>query len=168
MALTVDEILEKIGSLGLYQIRLIFILSYIEWFNITFQIMVPTFLSAEPKWMCVPHLNNTACNFTGEFTAVDKRRCDMPREAWTFTDDFTSVVTEVCSLLNVQHHRSCCYIFLKRQIVERLICAQGKTYQATCHFSHLTDLFVTSLLLFEIFNHGAISIQPQIPVGTFQ
>ncbi|XP_020616372.1 organic cation transporter protein-like isoform X1 [Orbicella faveolata] len=94
MALTVDEVLEKIGSLGLYQIRLIFILSYIEWFNITFQIMVPTFLSAEPKWMCVPHLNNTACNFTGEFTAVDKRRCDMPREAWTFTDDFTSVVTE--------------------------------------------------------------------------
>ena len=95
MALTVDEVLEKIGSMGLYQIRLIFILSYIEWFNITFQVMVPTFISAEPKWMCVPHVNNTACNFTGEFTAVDKRRCDMPREAWTFTDDFTSVVTQV-------------------------------------------------------------------------
>ena len=95
MALTVDEVLEKIESMGLYQIRLIFILSYIEWFNITFQVMVPTFISAEPKWMCVPHVNNTACNFTGEFTALDKRRCDMPREAWTFTDDFTSVVTQV-------------------------------------------------------------------------
>lgn len=105
MALTVDEMLEKIGSMGLYQIRLIFILSYIEWFNITFQVMVPTFISAEPKWMCVPQVNNTACNFTGEFTAVDKRRCDMPREAWTFTDDFTSVVTRVCSLLNVQYRR---------------------------------------------------------------
>lgn len=93
MALTVDEVLEKIGSMGLYQIRLIFILSYIEWFNITFQVMVPTFITAEPKWMCVPHVNNTACNFTGEFTALDKRRCGMPREAWTFTDDFTSVVT---------------------------------------------------------------------------
>ena len=30
MALTVDDILEKIGSLGLYQLRLIFILSYIQ------------------------------------------------------------------------------------------------------------------------------------------
>ncbi|XP_078378347.1 organic cation transporter protein-like [Oculina patagonica] len=93
MALSVDDMLEKIGSLGLYQLRLIFILSYIEWFNMTFQVMVPTFISAEPKWTCVSHENNTACNFTGEFTALDKRRCDMPREAWTFTDDFTSVVT---------------------------------------------------------------------------
>ena len=38
MALTVDDILERIGSLGLYQIRLILILSYIEWFNMTFQV----------------------------------------------------------------------------------------------------------------------------------
>ncbi|XP_078378344.1 organic cation transporter protein-like [Oculina patagonica] len=93
MGLTVDEVLEKIGSLGFYQIRLIVIISYIEWFVITFQVMVPTFLAAEPKWTCVSHVNNTACNFTGEFTAVDDRRCDMPREAWKFADDFTSVVT---------------------------------------------------------------------------
>ena len=106
MVLTVDEVLEKIGSMGLYQIRLIFILSYIEWFNGTLQIMAPTFISAEPKWMCVPHVNNTACNFTGEFTAVDKRRCHMPREAWTFTDDFTSVVTQV----RIRIERSCCFV----------------------------------------------------------
>ena len=37
MALTVDDILEKIGSLGLYQLRLIFILSYIE-FAMTLQV----------------------------------------------------------------------------------------------------------------------------------
>ena len=96
MALTVDEVLEKIGSMGLYQIRLIFILSYIEWFNMTFQVMVPTFISAEPKWMCAG--NTSACNFTGQFTAVDDRRCHMPREAWKFADDFTSVVTRVNKL----------------------------------------------------------------------
>ena len=98
MALTVDEVLERIGSMGFYQIRLLLIISYAEWFDFTFQVMVPTFIAAEPKWKCVPYVNNTACNFTGEFTAVDKRRCDMPREAWTFTDDFTSVVTQVNNL----------------------------------------------------------------------
>ena len=37
MALTVDDTLERIGSLGLYQLRLIFILSYIE-FAMTLQV----------------------------------------------------------------------------------------------------------------------------------
>ena len=36
-----DDMLEKIGSLGLYQIRLIFILSYMEWVNMTFQVSSP-------------------------------------------------------------------------------------------------------------------------------
>ena len=98
MALTVDEVLERIGSMGFYQIQLLLIMSYVEWFVLTFQVMVPTFIAAEPKWMCAPQVNNTACNFTGEFTAVDKRRCDMPRKAWVFTDDFTSVVTQVNKL----------------------------------------------------------------------
>ena len=93
MALTVDDVLEKIGSMGLYQIRLILILSYIEMINMTFQVMVPTFIAAEPKWMCAGV--NSHCNFTGEFDATDKRRCKMPREAWEFADDFTSVVTRV-------------------------------------------------------------------------
>ena len=128
MALTVDEVLEKIGSLGLYQLRLIFILSYIEWFNITFQVMVPTFISAEPKWMCVPHVNNTACNFTGEFTANDKRRCKMPREAWKFTDDFTSVVTLVNNLHLIQNHSlraGSPREKMKRRREERRACSQA-------------------------------------------
>lgn len=96
MALTVDQILERIGSLGFYQIRLIAILSYIEWFNITFQVMVPTFIAAEPNWMCVA--NHRSCNLTGEFKPGDDlyiKRCDMPRDSWKFADDYTSVVTEV-------------------------------------------------------------------------
>ncbi|PFX33207.1 Solute carrier family 22 member 5 [Stylophora pistillata] len=57
--------------------------------------MVPTFIAAEPKWMCVA--NHRSCNLTGEFKPGDelyKKRCDMPREAWKFADDYTSVVTE--------------------------------------------------------------------------
>ena len=96
MPLTVDQILERIGSLGFYQIRLIVILSYIEWFNITFQVMVPTFIAAEPKWMC--EANHISCNLTGEYKPGDDlydKRCDMPRDAWKFADDYTSVVTQV-------------------------------------------------------------------------
>lgn len=95
MALTVDQVLERIGSLGFYQIRLIFILGYIEWFNITFQVLVPTFIAAEPNWLCVA--NHSSCNLTGEFKPGDKlynERCDMPRDAWKFADGFTSVVTQ--------------------------------------------------------------------------
>ena len=96
MALTVDQVLDRIGSLGLYQIRLIFILSYIEWVNITWQILVPTFIAAEPNWLC--ETNHSACNLTGEFKPGDKlydERCKMPREAWKFAEGYTSVVTQV-------------------------------------------------------------------------
>lgn len=95
MALTVDQVLERIGSLGFYQIRLIFILSYVEWFNITFQVMVPSFIAAEPRWLCVA--NHSSCNLTGEFKPGDKlynERCDMPRDAWKFANGYTSVVTQ--------------------------------------------------------------------------
>ena len=55
--------------------------------------MVPTFIAAEPRWMCAG--NSSACNFTGSFKPSDDRRCSMPRDAWKFADDFTSVVTRV-------------------------------------------------------------------------
>ena len=96
MALTVDQVLERIGSLGLYQIRLIFILGYIEWVNITWQVLLPSFIAAEPKWLCVA--NQSTCNLTGSFKPGDKlydKRCNMSRDAWKFADDFTSVVTQV-------------------------------------------------------------------------
>ncbi|XP_022803502.1 solute carrier family 22 member 15-like [Stylophora pistillata] len=93
MALSMDEVLEKIGSMGWYQIRLIFILSYIEMINMTYQVILPSFTSAEPKWMCAGIRNKSHCNFTGQVDATDERRCKMPRESWKFADDFTSVVT---------------------------------------------------------------------------
>ena len=93
-----DEVLEKIGSMGWYQIRLIFILSYIEMINMTYQVILSSFTSAEPKWMCAGIRNNSHCNFTGQVDATDERRCKMPRESWKFADDFTSVVTTVIQL----------------------------------------------------------------------
>lgn len=93
--LTVDECLDKVGSFGWYQIRLILILSLMEWVNVGFQVMLLTFVAAEPPWVCV---NNVTCPLKGEFKpGMDgyKLRCDLNRSDWKFTDDFTSVVTEV-------------------------------------------------------------------------
>ena len=96
MTLTVDEVLEKVGSLGFYQIRLIIIITFIEWINMASQITISSFVGAEPPWHCVS--NATDCTLVGSFRPGMKNfelRCKIPRNQWEFEDDFTSVVTEV-------------------------------------------------------------------------
>ena len=60
---------------------------------------IVVFITAEPDWKCVDgYMNNTVCRFNKSVTLTSddyKARCKMPREAWTFVDDFTSTVTEV-------------------------------------------------------------------------
>ena len=95
MKLTTDEVLEKIGSFGRYQIvlNLFFNIAYGFWW--TFPVLVMVFVASEPGWRCK---NNSTCPFKGTINLVDKNyklRCDIPREDWKFADDFTSVVTEV-------------------------------------------------------------------------
>ncbi|KAK3740890.1 hypothetical protein QZH41_013408 [Actinostola sp. cb2023] len=93
--LTVDEVLAKIGSFGCYQIRLIIILSFAEWVNTGFQVMIMTFVGAEPPWQCVA--NSSACTLKGEMGTSHKNysvRCSLNRSDWEFTTPFTSVVTE--------------------------------------------------------------------------
>jgi hypothetical protein len=64
-----------------------------------FNAMIAVFITAEPEWKCVDgYMNNTVCRFNKSITLTSddyKARCKMPREAWTFVDDFTSIVTEV-------------------------------------------------------------------------
>jgi hypothetical protein len=99
MALTTDEIFEKIGSFGRYQCILLGIFGYVALASLALQIMIVTFITAEPDWMCVKAYNNSICNFTEPIGLISdnyEARCDMPREAWKYVDGFTSVVTEVC------------------------------------------------------------------------
>jgi hypothetical protein len=99
MAITVDEFLEKIGSFERYQWRLLGIFGYVMIIAITFPVIIVTFLTAEPDWICVKGYNSSICNFTEPIGLISdnyKARCHMPREAWTYVDGFTSVVTEVC------------------------------------------------------------------------
>lgn len=106
MALSVDGVLEKIGTLGWFQIRMIATFSFIAFFNHGFQVMLPIIIAAEPPWRCAA--NSTVCNLTGEFKPGDKHydfRCgdQVSRQDWEFTDSFTSIVTEV--LKNRQPHK---------------------------------------------------------------
>ncbi|CAB4036206.1 Hypothetical predicted protein, partial [Paramuricea clavata] len=97
MALTTDEIFEKIGSFGRYQFMLLGMFGYVGIATLAPQIMIVTFITAEPDWMCVKAYNNSICNFTEPIGLTSdnyEARCDMPREAWKYVDGFTSVVTE--------------------------------------------------------------------------
>lgn len=97
MGLTVDDVMDKIGSFGRYQYRLLFIFGFMKIFGDGIQIMIPTFLSIEPAWRC--KVNNSACNLTGLFRPGNDNysyRCSIPRDAWEFdrSEIKSSVVTE--------------------------------------------------------------------------
>ncbi|KAL9979763.1 hypothetical protein ACROYT_G017473 [Oculina patagonica] len=94
MRLTTDEILEKIGSFGRYQIvlNIFFNLAYAFWWAIP--VMISVFIASDPGWKCK---NKSTCPFTETMSLGNKNysyRCGIPREDWEFSDDFTSVVTE--------------------------------------------------------------------------
>ena len=97
MGLTIDNFLEKIGSFSRFQYKLLFFCGFMELFGAGLQIMIPTFLSAEPPWRC--KANSSACNLTGIFKPGDEKynyRCSIPRGDWEFdTTEFNSVVSEV-------------------------------------------------------------------------
>ena len=98
---TIDQVLEQIGSFELYQIRLLLILSYLQWFPIGFQILAMTFIAAEPNWRCVT--NSTECTESGTFAPGHKyyaQRCNMNRSQWKFTTELTSITTEVSYLIH--------------------------------------------------------------------
>ncbi|KAK3728558.1 hypothetical protein QZH41_011636 [Actinostola sp. cb2023] len=91
-----DEIIEKVGSFGRYQLRVLLILSYAMFFC-AMTLMVMTFSTAEPPWKCVS--NSSACALNGTFKVGDKNydyRCDLARSEWKFDLDgtFDSIVTE--------------------------------------------------------------------------
>ena len=99
MATTIDEVFLKIGEFCQYQWFLLVIFGYVTLFLTAFSTMIVSFITAEPDWKCVDgYMNNTVCRFNKSITLTSddyKARCKMPREAWTFVDDFTSAVTEV-------------------------------------------------------------------------
>ena len=99
MVVRIDEMLKEIGEFRQYQWFLMFLFGYFLLTGGSFNTLIVTFITAEPDWKCVDgYMNNTVCKFNKSITLTSddyKARCEMPREAWTFVDDFTSIVTEV-------------------------------------------------------------------------
>ena len=99
MAVTIDEIFKTIGEFRQYQWYLLSLMGYCLLTAGAFNGAIVAFITAEPDWKCVDgYMNNTVCRFNQSITLTSddyKARCKMPREAWTFVDDFTSIVTEV-------------------------------------------------------------------------
>lgn len=102
MALTVDQVFEKIGSFGRYQKLLLLGCNGLIFFWMGFAVLIMTFIAADPGWKCVA--NSTQCRFNGSMAASDKRRCDMNRSEWVFNDDLTSVATEVSGIWTTIWH----------------------------------------------------------------
>ena len=98
MAVTIDMMLKNIGEFGHYQWFLTCLLGYCLLAVSAFNTMIVAFIAVEPDWKCVGgYMNNTVCRFNTTITLTSneyKARCNMPRKAWTFVDDFTSIVTE--------------------------------------------------------------------------
>ena len=110
--LTTDQVLEKIGSFGRYQIvfNIFGNLCYAFWWAIP--VMIVVFIAGEPGWKCK---NNATCPFTEIIGLSDKRysyRCNISREDWEFADDFTSIITEVSYLYIYTGHNFAIYIYI--------------------------------------------------------
>ena len=99
MALTIDQMLVKIGEFDKFQKLLLGLFGYTVFALGGFPVMIVTFITAEPDWECVKgYGNNSICNFTESIGLTHddyKARCDMPRDAWKYVGGFTSTVTEV-------------------------------------------------------------------------
>ena len=97
MGLTVDQVFDKIGSFGKYQKLLLLGCNGLVFFWFGFPVLIMTFLTADPGWKCVH--NSSVCRLNKTMAASNKDRCKMPRSEWEYSNDFTSVVTEVKSII---------------------------------------------------------------------
>lgn len=101
MALTADQVLTKIDSFGRYQLCLLIFASILGWFWFAWPLLLSTFIAAEPGWRCVA--NSTECQIGAIVYPGDNNydlRCNMSRGAWEFVGEYTSVVTQVQTLVS--------------------------------------------------------------------
>lgn len=94
---TTEELLSKVGNSGPFQVLLFISIAYsvITW--AAFAGSCTFFLVAEPRWKC--SANSTICKIIGTVGPGEQNynyRCGIPRQEWTFVDEYTSFVTQVC------------------------------------------------------------------------
>ncbi|XP_046846902.1 solute carrier family 22 member 15-like [Xenia sp. Carnegie-2017] len=115
MVLTVDEVFQAVGDYHKFQWLMLAIIGYTNFAVGAIPSLIVTFITAEPNWQCVKGYNSSICNFNESIGLTSKHykdRCDMPREAWTYVEGFTSTVTEydlVCDKSILQSVAQSCY-----------------------------------------------------------
>ena len=84
--LTVDQILEKLGQCGLFQVGISVIVCLLT-FPQVYQILLMYFTGHSPPWKCAR--NNPECNISGIIEPSQaylyKKRCYMNRSVWEYT-----------------------------------------------------------------------------------
>ncbi|KAK3728605.1 hypothetical protein QZH41_011688, partial [Actinostola sp. cb2023] len=94
-AVTTEELLNKIGNFGRYQVLLLIFANYAMLCWGAFFAAIMFLLIAEPRWECV--YNSTVCNITGSIGPGEDHyeyRCGISRQDWKFVDEYTSIITQ--------------------------------------------------------------------------
>ena len=105
--INIDQFLDSINDFGIAQKIIIFILCLMT-FPFCYQFFIMVFIGHEPAWSCSPWgIQTLLWDGNRTYTVEDSlynTRCNLPRNAWTFTKKSTySIVTEVCSVMYFQH-----------------------------------------------------------------
>ena len=95
--LSIDELTERVGPFGLYQVRLQF-LFFLLMLPLTYQVLIMYFVAESPPWQC--KRGSKVCLYKGLLTPnMGKRfqkRCYLNRSEWEYsTSRDLSIVTEV-------------------------------------------------------------------------
>ena len=95
--LSIDELTERVGPFGLYQVRLQF-LFFLLMLPLSYQVLIMYFIAESPPWQC-KH-GSKVCLYKGLLTPnMGKRfqkRCYLNRSEWEYsTSKDLSIVTEV-------------------------------------------------------------------------
>ena len=95
--LNIDELTERVGPFGLYQIRIQF-LFFLLMLPLTYQVLIMYFVAENPPWHCKHE--SKVCLYKGLLTSnmgkKFQRRCYLNRSEWEYsTSKDLSIVTEV-------------------------------------------------------------------------
>lgn len=90
---SIDRVLEHIGQLGPFQLKVMVIYSLV-FIVPAYQALITVFINASPSWRCSPN-NHSECNNTIIYKSTDEERCRMNRGSWEYvTPKSFSLVTQ--------------------------------------------------------------------------
>ena len=94
---SVDELTERVGPFGVYQIRTQAVF-FVFMLPLTYQVLIMYFAAENPPWQC--RNGSKSCTYKGKLTSNMgkrfQRRCKLNRSEWEYVSSRKlSIVTEV-------------------------------------------------------------------------